>query len=846
MSAMTDLIAQIEDPRLRERLRQEWAAATKEKKFGLVFDPHLPELLPLPGVRPRRGDLVARRAGPLTDLYRVRRLREEIAICVRPEGTAAAGALWEFPVDELLVVRQFGEPIFPALVPMGSVQNGPVDAPWHVLIEADNFHALQALHYLYAGQVDCIYIDPPYNTGARDWKYNNDYVDGNDAWRHSKWLAFMERRLRLAKQLLKPDSGVLIITIDRNELYHLGMLLGEMFPEFRRQLVTICINPSGTSGEGLSRVEEYAIYCFGPTAEPNPLVDDMMLPSSERKLKHIRWEALMRGGTYWYRGRRANLCYPIVLDPGGTKIVDIGDPLPFHDNELLDSQEEQHRPLMFGNNPLAWPLRNDGRLGIWRVDGKKLIQLVEKGFAYVSSKDEKRGTWTIRYLLEGSIRSIENGEIIVLGYGELGEAKLERAEAKQFVAKTMWFRGRHTAGGAGGSNMLLAALGKRDAFSFPKSLYATKDCLDAVIGNMRDALIVDFFAGSGTTLNAVNLLNVADNGSRQCILVTNNELSGEEAAGLAAGGYQPGDPEWETQGICRAVTWPRSKFTILGRRDDGTSLPGEYLTGKTVERERQRRFVQISFLDPASLDTPAKKKQLVALIPGLPQTLVTDPCPFIVSEAHAASALFDDTAAADWLAALEGQDQITDLYILTPSKKRFESLKAQAAEILGPLVVSEEEKRPLAAGFPANLAYFRLDFLDKDRVALRRAFREILPLLWLKAGASGPRPELPSDTPEPPFFAPAANSFAVLLHEGRLAELLAVLGGRTDLRLIFIVTDSQDSFKDLTLDVTEALGKQNPALQTVQLYRDYLENFIINRETASTGRSGRESAGGQS
>ena len=131
-------------------------------------------------------------------------------------------------------------------------------------------------------------------------------------------------------------------------------------------------------------------------------------------------------------------------------------------------------------------------------------------------------------------------------------------------------------------------------------------------------------------------------------------------------------------------------------------------------------------------------------------------------------------------------------------------------------------------------------------MALRRAFREILPLLWLKAGAVGPRPELPPDTPEPPFFAPAANSFAVLLHEGRLAELLAVLGGRTDLRLIFIVTDSQDSFKDLTLDVTEALGKQNPALQTVQLYRDYLENFMINRESASTGRSGRECAGGQS
>lgn len=83
-------------------------------------------------------------------------------------------------MDDLVVVRRFGEPIFPALTPVDRVRNGPEDAPWHTLIEADNYHALQLLEYLYTGQVDCTYIDPPYNTGARDWKYNNDYVDDND------------------------------------------------------------------------------------------------------------------------------------------------------------------------------------------------------------------------------------------------------------------------------------------------------------------------------------------------------------------------------------------------------------------------------------------------------------------------------------------------------------------------------------------------------------------------------------------------------------------------------------------------------------------------------------------
>lgn len=109
---------------------------------------------------------------------------------------------------ELVVVKRFGEAIFPALRHVESVLRGG-DAPHHSLIEADNYHALQLLEWLYAGKVDCIYIDPPYNTGARDWKYNNSYVDKNDSYRHSKWLSMMKKRLILAHRLLRSD-GVLI------------------------------------------------------------------------------------------------------------------------------------------------------------------------------------------------------------------------------------------------------------------------------------------------------------------------------------------------------------------------------------------------------------------------------------------------------------------------------------------------------------------------------------------------------------------------------------------------------------------------------------------------------------
>ena len=143
--------------------------------------------------------------------------------------------------------------------------NSDEDDFWHALIEADNYHALQLLEYLYAGKVDCIYIDPPYNTGAKDWKYNNDYVDSNDVYRHSKWLSMMERRLKLAKKLLNMSDSVLIVTIDEKEYLHLGCLLEELFPEAQMQMITSVISRNGTSRENeFSRVEEYVfILRFG-------------------------------------------------------------------------------------------------------------------------------------------------------------------------------------------------------------------------------------------------------------------------------------------------------------------------------------------------------------------------------------------------------------------------------------------------------------------------------------------------------------------------------------------------------------------------------------------------------
>jgi len=799
VSAIHDLIAQISDPRLRERLAAEWSAASKEKKFGLVFEEHLPELLPLYKAKPRRGDLVCRKQGPLKEVWQVRSVRDGIATCVKPqddvhpsEPIRSASEAVNFNIDELLVVREFGEPIFPSLVPMDAVANGPADAPWHTLIEADNYHALQLLDYLYAGKVDCIYIDPPYNTGARDWKYNNDYVDGNDGWRHSKWLAFMEKRLKLSKRLLKSETGVLVVTIDQNEVHHLALLVDEIYAGYERTLVTIVIHGRGNAGTNFDRVEEFAIFVTpkeGKTISQRTVESYNSINATNDKLI-ADTRTFVRTGNNSTPDKRPKMDYPIWVNTKNASIR-IGE---------VRKSGEPRSSQKIGDEIPVWPVDERGTDRVWRHNPKGAKKALDNGYL-VATFDIKNQRWRI---------------------------KVTSMKSSSINHRTVWQDTSHAAKNHG-TSLLTDILGD-ERFSFPKSLYAERDCIAAVTASNKTALIVDFFAGSGTTLNAVNLLNATDNGQRRCILITNNEVSSEEADILRTRGLQPGDADWDAQGICRSVTWPRSKFTIQGRRDDGTSLSGEYLTGKIVEKEKVRSFTHIGFVDPASLDNSSKKKQIVSLIDGLPQTLVKDPCPFIVSEEHKASILFDPVEADNWLEALDGQEHITDFYIVTPVKKDFENLKAQINDLLGPLLVSDEEKLAMSDGFAANLAYFKLDFLDKDRVALKRAFREILPLLWLKAGAVGLWTELKRGEPEPPVYAPETTNFAVLLDEGRLALLLKMLAKRKDLSHVYIVTDAEESFKAMASGVVEAIGANNPGLKLIQLYRDYLVNFMINKQ----------------
>ena len=298
MSRLTELLRQARkaDEQLGKDLEAEIAALTKRRTFGLVFEQHQPEAVELPGRSVRRGDKV-RVLPPRGEvkqgdqrLWRVDRIERVggTRMAHLSELEAEQPEEQAVLVDDVVVVAEFRDRIYPGLVETGRVERGG-DKPFHTVINAENYHALEMLTYTHRGKVDAIYIDPPYNTGAKDWKYNNNYVEGDDDYRHSKWLAFMERRLEVARELLNPDDSVLIVTIDEKEYLRLGMLMEQMFPEARIQMVSSVINPAGTGRwNDFSRTDEYVFFALLGAASVHPI----MRGGVDRT--PVTWETLRR------------------------------------------------------------------------------------------------------------------------------------------------------------------------------------------------------------------------------------------------------------------------------------------------------------------------------------------------------------------------------------------------------------------------------------------------------------------------------------------------------------------------------------------------------------------------
>ena len=625
MALLQDLINKIDDPTLRQRIMAEVGKLTKQKKFGLVFEEHLPECTPLYDVVIKIDSKVALKNGQVSDIYIVRAIDGGKAVCEHQRDHAEA----EFAIDELVAVAEFGEPIYPYLKPIASVCNAPDSDLWHTLIEADNYHALQLLEYLYAGKVDCIYIDPPYNTGARDWKYNNDYVDASDAYRHSKWLSMMEKRLKLAKKLLNPKDSVLIVTIDEKEYLHLGCLLEELFPEARMQMISSCINPAGSSRDKqFMRSDEYIFFVEFGEASPMPLElsEEWMAGIKNTTKGGVHWNSLMRTGTSAKRQDRPNMFYAIYINSETKRIVKVGEGLPI-DKSRFDIEKIDNAIAVF-------PIRTDGSEGRWRVGAEKLRKLYENHFVKIGRITNNGAA--ISYLAEGEQNKINEGVYQIIGISEDNSYIIDdEAYNARFIPMTQWIISSHDAS-RNGTNLLTTIIGEK-RFSFPKSIYATHDAISFFVANKPNALIVDFFAGSGTTLHAVNLLNAEDGGQRRCIMVTNNEVSEDEANSLTNQGYKPGDEEWEKLGIARYVTWPRTKCSIQGIDVNGKPLSGEYFTSMRKSVEYPRAVKQITL--NGSILTTVARKSIVALLgkDNLPQSLVKSDSHYIISDKYTTS-----------------------------------------------------------------------------------------------------------------------------------------------------------------------------------------------------------------
>ena len=566
MANINETISEV--AKLNPELARQIQKYVKDHSYGLVFEHNLPEAVRLHKKQPVVGDTVnilAPRGEKETE-------ENSIPWCVKNIDNGVAhlehdGEAKDVPLEDICVLVSYRDVIYPGLKEIDRVERGNPEDPYHMVINSENYHALEALTYAYAGKVDCIYIDPPYNGEQKDWKYNNDYVDVNDQYKHSKWLAFMERRLKLAKQLLNPKKSVLIVTIDEKEYLRLGLLLEQLFPDANVQMITSVISAKGVVRNGqFSRVEEYIyVLQFGSANVQQQLVN--MLDDDVKKVadREVEWLGFRRRAPQAKRNSRPNQFYPIYVNNENGTIQGIGD-------VVKAGIDRNTIPVPSGCTAL-WPLSKDGDERLWSLIPEQARINLEKGYLRVKNWNKTKKTGTVYYLASGSISDIENGLTKIIGKNKDGSIKAKYIEEGTTPPKKVWNMKTHNAE-TYGTNILNQIIGNR--FNYPKSIYAVHDVLNFFVSDNSNALIIDFFSGSGTTLHAVNILNAEDGGHRRCICVTNNEVSEDEEKKFIADGLRPSDPDWEKYGIANYVTWPRTVCSIEGHDVNGKPLEGDY------------------------------------------------------------------------------------------------------------------------------------------------------------------------------------------------------------------------------------------------------------------------------
>lgn len=695
MSRLTDLIAQAKakDPALGQELEQEFKVLSSRRSFGLNFERHRPESVELPGRPIRRGDKVRILPPRGTTAKGDQRLWKVLKL----EGAAAnITAQLELldtteieqrnaPVDDLIVVAEFKDFIYPGLISTGRVERGG-SKPFHTVINGENFHALEALTFTHRGKVDAIYIDPPYNSGARDWKYNNDYVEKDDNYRHSKWLAFIERRLLAARELLNPSDSVLIVTIDEKEYLRLGLLLEQTFPEAEMQMITTVISRNGTSRDGeFSRVEEYIFIVRFGSQTITRSNDNMLAEEGQSAVSRI-WFNFMRTSTP--REDLEGQYYPVIVNTATKRIVRIGEP--------LGKGNPQVDPDLGENEVAVWPIRQDGATGTWGAIVPTAKELLKDGYLRVGSYDARTRRWSLNFVREGDRKRVREGVIKAIGVAPDGSKILEYSDLskRESYPKTVWNRVSHDAT-SHGTRILKEILPGRK-FPYPKALYAVEDVLRFFVAKKEKAIVLDFFSGSGTTAHAVMRLNRQDGGQRQCISITNNEVGADEQTELRSKGHRPGDADWEKWGICDYITKPRIMAAITGKTPEGKDIDGDYKFTDEFPMaegfEENAEFFTLTYETPVSVSHNRAFERIAPLLwmrGGSEGRRIEKLPPQGWDVADTYALLIELDAAGAFAKAIKMKGGIRVAFVVTDDERRFQTIIRSLPDTVEPIRLYE-------------------------------------------------------------------------------------------------------------------------------------------------------------
>ncbi|PPI18903.1 site-specific DNA-methyltransferase [Rathayibacter sp. AY1D2] len=632
MAHIDDLIQRIADKTLRNQVADEVGKILERKDFGLVFQRHLPEDIEVPGVRPRRGDEVRLRRDAEKQNHLVLSVRADAAEIVAIDNSKkpVTGIKPEsIKLNELVVVKDFNTEIYPGLHSISAVNRGGTK-PYHIVIEGENYHALETLLYTHEQKVDVIYIDPPYNTGSDEWIYNDRYVVQTDLYRHSKWLSFIERRLLHAKRLLR-DSGVIFVAIGDDEHHRLRMLLDEIFGE-------------------------------------------------QNFIANVAWQG---GVSALAKHTGGGLDYMLVYGRNSNEVKSFRDPKPFAP-EMLDivaaalhrganpdeAQQELARYIKSKSKEISIGLARFNKVdeaGRIYLEGDLANSLYRPNLRYPITNPESgrvyeppANGWAVGW---DAMQELLNDGMVIFGGGNVPARKRLLSDHMTALPAPSFTRDRRAS-----TLHLQKILGDK---RFPNAKDHEVLMRWLRMACPQNGIVLDFFAGSGTTAEAVMRLNADDEGTRQSIIVTNNELGAKNAKRLRDGGHLPGDQSWEAEGVFQRVTRPRIETVASGIREDG-SIYSEGLRENVA-------FYQLTYEDE-NLVALGRKFEAVAPLLWLKAGGVGDIVnrngdePWSVPRTAKYGVLFDTAHAKSFADEVADRaDQLVHVFVVTDSESAFQT-----------------------------------------------------------------------------------------------------------------------------------------------------------------------------